>query len=340
MLILKIIGLFAATFLITFLLVPLNIKFSRKYNLIDVPNERTVHKKALPLAGGLSIAVSVIGFQMIFYLYFRIPIILNILIGNTLILVLGYLDDLKKFTANHKLLFQILISSIVWILGLKIEILTNPFGPDILLGLFSYPVTIIWFILVMNAFNLIDGIDGLASGIAIIVSLVLLTVALMFSNRITIYLTIALIGSNLAFLRYNFYPARIFLGDTGSLFVGFNIAAISIAVSIQFKGITTMTLLVPIIALVIPISDTAYAIFRRIKQRRNIFQADKDHLHHILLNSGFSQKIISIIGYTITFLFGLIAVGFSFASKEILLVILFVLIIILLIFLLFKKGEL
>ncbi|HHE37797.1 MAG TPA: undecaprenyl/decaprenyl-phosphate alpha-N-acetylglucosaminyl 1-phosphate transferase, partial [Candidatus Cloacimonetes bacterium] len=251
---------------------------------------------------------------------------------------LGYLDDKRKFTAKYKLLFQIGIACLMYYLGFKIKILTNPFGDDIILGIISFPLTIVWFLLVINAFNLIDGIDGLASGIAVIVNLVLFAVGLLFSNKMIMLLALTLIGSNMAFLKYNFYPAKIFMGDTGSLFIGFNIAAISVTGSIQFKGITTMTLLIPIIALTFPISDTFLAIVRRIKKKESIFLADKEHIHHKMMESGYNQKTISIIGYTITFLFGLIAFGFSFASKEILLVILLLLIILLALFFIFTKG--
>ncbi|OQX71913.1 MAG: UDP-N-acetylmuramyl pentapeptide phosphotransferase, partial [Candidatus Cloacimonas sp. 4484_275] len=157
-----------------------------------------------------------------------------------------------------------------------------------------------------------------------------------------VLLSLILIGSNLAFLRFNFYPAKIFMGDTGSLFIGFNIAAISVIGSAQYKGITTMTLLIPIIASVIPLTDTFLAVFRRIKNRKNIFQADKEHLHHKMLELGFSQKTVAVISYIVTFIFGLTAFGFSFAPKEILLIVLLILIFILsvFIFIILKKGML
>jgi len=327
---------------LTYILVPINILFSKKNNLIDYPNKRGIHIKGIPTAGGLSFAIPVIFLQLFFF--YKYPEFdfqfQKIAIGGFLILMLGYLDDKKKFTANFKLLFQILIAIGMYFSGFKMHLLTNPFGPQINLGIFSFPFTIIWFLIVINAFNLIDGIDGLAAGVTIIVTSVLLAVGLVYSNTIVILLSLPLLCSNLAFLRYNFYPAKIFMGDTGALFIGFNIAAISVAGISQYKGITTMTLLIPIIMLIIPISDTILAIFRRIKKRKHIFQADKEHLHHKMLDLGFSQKSIAFIGYFITFMFGLIAFGFSFASKEILTGILILLMALLLFFLiiLFKKG--
>ena len=340
MLLLELLFVLLISYGATYFLVPINIRFSQKYKLIDFPHNRGIHTKEIPLAGGLSIGLPIIILQVLFdYINpnFEFQFI-KIAVGSTLFLLLGYLDDKRKFTAKYKLLFQIGIACLMYYLGFKIEILTNPFGDDIILGIISFPLTIVWFLLVINAFNLIDGIDGLASGIAVIVNLVLFAVGLLFSNKMIMLLALTLIGSNMAFLKYNFYPAKIFMGDTGSLFIGFNIAAISVTGSIQFKGITTMTLLIPIIALTFPISDTFLAIVSRIKKKESIFLADKEHIHHKMMESGYNQKTISIIGYTITFLFGLIAFGFSFASKEILLVILLLLIILLALFFIFTKG--
>ena len=340
---------FFITFTLTWVLVPFNIKFSKRIDLIDFPHERGIHKENIPVAGGLSFGISIIFFQIIFYLCSRLfdlnnEIALNMLklvTGGGLILVLGFLDDKKKFTARYKLIFQILIVSLMYFIGFKITLLTNPFGMDIDLGLLSFPMTIIWFILVINAFNLIDGIDGLASGIAAIVSLVLFSVGIVYSNHFIALSSIALLGATLAFLRYNFSPAKIFMGDTGSLFLGFNIAAISVAGTEQYKGITTMTLLIPIIVLVVPLSDTVLTVFRRIKGRKNIFKADKEHLHHKMLDIGLSQKVIALISYFVTFLFGLIAFGFSLASKNILVILLIIISLILLItiYFLLKVGK-
>lgn len=340
---------FLITFTLTWVLVPLNIKFSKRIGLIDFPHERGIHKGNIPVAGGLSFGISIIFFQIIFYLCLRLlnlnnEIALNMLklaSGGGLILVLGFLDDKKKITAKYKLIFQILIVSLVYFLGFKIILLTNPFGMDIELGLLSFPITVLWFILVINAFNLIDGIDGLASGIAAIVSLVLFSVGIVYSNHFIALSSIAFLGATLAFVRYNFSPAKIFMGDTGSLFLGFNIAAISVAGTEQYKGITTMTLLIPIIVLVVPLSDTVLTVFRRIKRRKHIFKADKEHLHHKMLDIGLSQKAIALISYFVTFLFGLIAFGFSLASKNILFILLIIISLILLItiYFLLKVGK-
>ena len=329
------------SFLITYLLVPVNIRISNKWNLVDHPQQRKIHTVTTPIAGGLSFGIPIILIQLIVYFVFPEfgSQLLFLAVGGSLILILGFLDDKTRITANYKLIIQIVIITIIYFAGFNIQLLTNPFGKTIVWGYFSFPVTILWFLLVVNAFNLIDGLDGLASGIAIIVATVLLAVGFLKSNTIIIFSSLTLIGANLAFLRYNFYPAKIFMGDTGSLFLGFNIAAISIVGKGEFKGITSMTLLVPIIALAIPIMDTAFAIFRRVNKKKNIFQADKEHIHHKLHEIGLSQKNIAFICYFLTLLFGLIAFGFSFSSKKVLFSILSFLLFILIIVVynIFKK---
>jgi len=346
----KLLALLLFSYGITLFLVPFNIKFSRRFGLLDVPHQRGMHKKEIPLAGGISFAIPIIIIQLIFFWQYRffgldqsesIKILILTFCG-LLMLYLGYLDDKKKFTAKYKLLFQIIIAIIMCISGFKIELLTNPFGTDLNPGIFSFPLTIIWFLLIINAFNLIDGLDGLASGISMIVALVLLAVGIKKNNIILIFLSTPLIGTNLAFLKYNFYPAKIFMGDTGSLFIGLNIAAITVIGTSQYKGIATTTMLIPISALIIPISDTILTVFRRIKGNKSIFHADKEHLHHKLFDLGFSQKTINLICYFITFLFGLIAFGFSFTTKEVLLgilLLLFLTVLVILIFIVYKQEN-
>jgi len=338
MIIIKYIISLLFTFLATMILVPFNIKFAKKFNFIDKPHQRGLHKNPVPFGGGLSFAIPIILVQIWGYFIFETQL-LYLAIGSFLILLLGFLDDKIKVTANYKLLFQIIIITVIYFFGFKIELLTNPFGETINLGIFSLPITMIWFLIVINAFNLIDGLDGLAAGIALISVTVLFAVGFMKSNEIIMFLSLSIIGANFAFLKYNFYPAKIFMGDTGSLFLGFNIAAISIAGNGEFMGITSMTLLVPIIILTIPLMDIMFAIIRRIKLKKHIFRADKQHIHHKLHEIGISQKNVALISYFITFLFGLIAFGFSFSSKKILLATLLGLLIVLLIivYYLFKK---
>lgn len=323
-------GLAVLSFLITYLLVPLNIRFSEKLKLIDKPHKRGIHKSEIPSGGGFSFGIVclIMQFILVFYFIDYTTRLLGLIIAGGLILLLGIMDDKRKFTAKYKLLFQILIVVFIYFTGFKIDILTNPFGEALDLGVLSFPITLIWFLFIINSFNLIDGLDGLAIGISLIAALVLIAVALQFNNLLVVALSLILTGSSAAFLRFNFYPAKIFMGDTGSMFLGLNLAAISVIGSGEYKGITTMTLIIPVIVLIIPVTDTVLTVFRRIKRKKHIFQADKEHLHHKMMELGFSQKNIALISYFITFLFGLIAFGFSLTSNKLLLIILVALLLI------------
>ncbi|MCF7911668.1 MAG: undecaprenyl/decaprenyl-phosphate alpha-N-acetylglucosaminyl 1-phosphate transferase [Candidatus Cloacimonetes bacterium] len=322
---------FIIPLILTIGLVPVNIRLSNKLGMIDQPDERRIHKKPIALAGGLSFAIPIVLMELslaIIMPEYRNRL-LEMAIGGSLIGLLGYLDDKRGFTARYKLVFQILLVSVMYIAGYRMNLLTNPFGSEIRLGIFSFPFTVLWYLAVINAFNLIDGLDGLAAGIAAIVSGVILTVGIINHDPFVSLLSLILMAGCLGFLNYNFYPARIFMGDTGALFLGFNIASICISGVGQFKGITTMTLLIPIATLALPLIETFNTIFRRMKDNQHIFKADKEHIHHKLLELGYSQKTIALALYFITFLFGLIAIGFSFSNKRLFLLILIVMVFIL-----------
>ncbi|HOZ00957.1 MAG TPA: MraY family glycosyltransferase [Candidatus Syntrophosphaera sp.] len=311
--------------LLTHLLVPLNIRFSSRFRIIAQPSARKIHLEPKPEAGGLSFALPIL-FALVATGLWVLPVPLGksyiALAGvGLLALAFGVIDDRYESQARYKFLGQLAIGVLMYFIGFRVAKLTNPFGPEFVLGWMSFPVTLVWYLVVMNAINLIDGIDGLACGVCVIVCAVLLVVGIKERNALVIGLAAFLLAGNLAFLRYNFFPARIFLGDTGSQFNGLIIAAISTAGATQFKGITSMTLLIPLSVLAIPLIDMALAVFRRLRMG-NIFSADKAHLHHIMLSLGLSQRAISLIVYVVTLLFGLIAIGFSFSSKKILFLVL------------------
>ena len=329
---------------VAYLLVPLNIRFSKIVDLIDYPSSESIHKSATPLAGGLAISIPIITLLTLGHFLLTglqdYPSLAPLIIGSAGIVVAGYFDDKYRLSALWKLLFQLIIAIFMYQCGYKITLLTNPWNDAITLGYLSFPATIGWYLLLINSINLIDGIDGLATGIAVIISFVLMIVGYRYDNPFIFYLSLFLFASSLAFLKYNFPPAKIFLGDTGSQFIGFYLAAISIAGTAQYKGITAMTLLIPIIVMFIPLADTFLAIVRRLKYRQGIFTRDNHHLHHKMLKMGFSTKAINYTCYFITFLFGLIAIGFSFADKSLLFTILICLAVILFFILYFvaKKG--
>jgi UDP-GlcNAc:undecaprenyl-phosphate GlcNAc-1-phosphate transferase len=312
---------FVVIHLLTHLLLPFNIKISRRYNILALPSERRIHKTAIPEAGGLCFAIPIIVAQASFGLLSGDPALGRMLLQlsgvGLLAIALGLWDDKYESHANYKLIWQLSIGVIMYFIGYRVLYLTNPLGEHFVLGWMSFPVTILWYLIILNAINLIDGMDGLASGISAIVCAVLLIVGIKEGNLLVITICAFLLAGSSAFLFYNFFPAKIFLGETGALFIGLNIAAISTAGSSQFKGITSMTLMIPLAVMAVPLLDVALAVVRRVRFG-NIFRADKAHIHHTMLAFGFSQKAISIIVYIVTLLFGLIAIGFSFSSKKIL----------------------
>ncbi len=305
----------------TYLFVPYNIKLAKRFGFLAHPNERRIHLHSQPEAGGLSFALWIVLGQAIMgfihYNSFWGLALLRLSAVGVVAIALGLFDDRYESRARYKFIWQIALGVIMYVINYRVSYLTNPLGEHFILGWLSFPMTVLWYVMMINAINLIDGIDGLACGITAIVSAILLVVGLMELNILVIVLAAFLLAGNIAFLKYNFYPAKIFMGDTGALFIGLNIAAISTASTSQYKGITTMTLMIPLSVMAIPLIDVFLAIFRRIKGG-NIFKPDKAHIHHTMLGFGLSQKTISIIVYIATFLFGLIAIGFSFSSKKIL----------------------
>ncbi|MCC6620321.1 MAG: undecaprenyl/decaprenyl-phosphate alpha-N-acetylglucosaminyl 1-phosphate transferase [Deltaproteobacteria bacterium] len=277
-------------------LTPMVLRMALARGLFDRPDERKVHERPIPRLGGIAIVIAffvpVTGLLIMgtgaSQAFTSAPQLVGLYVGGLLIAALGLFDDLRGANAIQKLFVQIGVGALMYVLDYRIEAISNPFGGTIELGLLSLPVTLLWFVGVMNAVNLIDGLDGLAGGIGLISVLTLLALALMDGNVIGALLCSALAGALVGFLFFNFNPARIFMGDTGSLFLGFVLGAFSIASSA--KGSTAVALTVPILALGLPIVDTMLAIGRRVRANRPIFSADQDHIHHRLLRAGFSHR--------------------------------------------------
>ncbi len=298
---------FIISVFISLFMTPIVKKLAIKVGAVDIPkDDRRVHKKPMPLMGGLAIYISIIITSLIF-----LPVdktLISIIIGGTIIVISGIIDDIKELSPRMKLIFQI-AAAIVLILGdIKIDAITNPFTKTsklIDLGVFSIPITIFWIVGITNTLNLIDGLDGLAAGVAMISSLSFLAVANKFHYIPVMIMSSIIAGSCLGFLPYNFNPAKIFMGDTGALFLGFILAALSIEG--VMKSVATIAVVVPIIILGVPIFDTTFAIFRRLLNGKSIAEADKGHLHHRLLRMGYSQKKTVLILYSISAVFGICA---------------------------------
>ena len=296
----------AISTILSFILTPLIRKIAIATKIISIPkDERNIHKKPIPLLGGLAIYIS---FMLLIILK---PGMLShqengILIGATIIIIGGVIDDAIDLRPWQKLLFQVAATLSLIYYGVTITILTNPFGSYISIGLLYIPFTLIWIIGVTNAFNLIDGLDGLAAGIALISCVTIFVIAIMTNRNEVAVFTAILSGAILGFLPYNFNPASIFLGDTGSQLLGFLLAAISIEGTI--KSAAAFAIAVPILALGLPIYDTIFAMIRRKINGKPIMQADRGHLHHRLLDMGLTQRQAVIIMYLISAVLGGIAI--------------------------------
>ncbi|GAB6086240.1 MraY family glycosyltransferase [Alkaliphilus crotonatoxidans] len=303
---------FVVSVTIAYILTPYAIKLAYRIGAIDVPKDnRRVHNKPIPRLGGAAIYASFLVTSLVMAPLSRE--LLGILVGATIIVFMGMVDDVKPISAKWKLLVQIIASLVVIFSDVRIEYIRGVIN----LGAFSIPATIFWIVGITNAVNLIDGLDGLAAGVGIIASLSLAFVS--FSNvlpgmtEVTLLLVI-LAGSATGFLPYNFNPAKIFMGDTGALLIGFLLATIS--VEGVLKSAATIAVVIPVLALGVPVLDTAFAITRRLLNKRPIMEADKGHLHHRLLDLGLSQKQTVLILYLISSFLGASAVFISDVSKK------------------------
>jgi UDP-GlcNAc:undecaprenyl-phosphate GlcNAc-1-phosphate transferase len=297
---------------VAFLATPLVIRLAKLVGAIDVPRDnRRVHKVPTPRLGGLAIFL---GFVVALYygVGFK-PEMFGILTGASIIVTLGFFDDMKPLPAKFKLIVQIIAAAIVIQSGVKINWVTNPLYfmfpgiPYIHFGIWSYPLTLVWIVGVTNAINLVDGLDGLAAGISAISAVTLLIAAMSTGQELAAFLAAILAASTLGFLPYNFNPAKIFMGDTGALFLGFMLSVISVTGAL--KSAAALSILIPIFAIGLPIFDTLFAMVRRALSGKSMMEADKGHLHHRLLEAGMSQKQAVLTLYSISAVLGFSAVA-------------------------------
>lgn len=300
----RIIGPLLIAFALVFLGTPLVKKLAYKVKAVDEPEARKVHVQTMPRLGGLAICL---GFWLtVFFTQEMTRELYGLLLGGLIITGVGIIDDIKGVTPRVKLVMQLVAACVVIFAGVRVDFITHPFKDVIFLGYFSYPLTLLWIIGITNAVNLIDGLDGLAAGVSAIAAITLGIVAYMETSQQAAMLAFILAASILGFLRYNFHPAQIFMGDTGSLFLGFNLSVIAI-VGLT-KSTTVISLFLPVIILGIPIVDTLFAIVRRYYSGQPIFSADKGHLHHRLLNLGLTHQKTVLVIYGVSLLLSLSAI--------------------------------
>lgn len=298
-LMIKILIMVFSIFLFVAFMVPFVKKIAEHVGAMDIPNERKVHTKPMPRLGGLAIYF---GFLLGYMLFGEHSLIMNaILIGSFIIVLTGVIDDIKPLTAATKFIGQLAAALIVVCYGNLLLRDVSAFGIYINFSWLSYPITVFFILGCINCMNLIDGLDGLAGGISAIYFLTIgIIAAIGGSTGLDFVLSFVMFGATLGFLVHNFYPASIFMGDSGSMFLGFIISVVAL---LGFKNVTMTSLIIPLLVLAIPILDTLFAIVRRALKGQNIAKPDKFHIHHQLLNRNFSQRATVLIIYVVDLLF-------------------------------------
>lgn len=304
---------FVLAFLIAFFVTPLAKRIAFKVGAIAKPRKRDMHTKPIPRMGGIAIFA---GFLITFLcVVWYLPIVnvkqvIGIFVGCGMIFLLGFFDDIYELPAKPKFIIQIVAATVVALCGIRIDFITIPFLGDSeqYMTFLSIPATVIWIVGITNAVNLIDGLDGLAAGVSSIASLCLMVLSIYAGYPPGALLTATLAGACMGFLPYNFNPASIFMGDTGSTFLGFTLGITSVMGLL--KGYTIATIFVALLVLGLPIFDTAFAIIRRFLAGKPIMSPDRGHLHHRLVDHGYSQKQAVVTLYGISGILGLSAIAF------------------------------
>lgn len=299
------------SFLFSVLFIPCVKKIAEFIGAMDMPNERKVHKEPIARLGGLGIYG---GFLFGYMLFGRQSIQMNaILIGSIIIVITGIIDDVRPIPAKYKLLGQLAGAAVIPFYGKIILQDVSAFGIYLDFGIFAPIVTMIFIVGIINCINLIDGLDGLAGGIASIYFLTIGIIALLLNHTVGLDLTLTFImlGSTLGFLFHNFYPAKIFMGDSGSMFLGYIISVIAL---LGFKNVTLTSLVVPCLILAIPILDTLFAIIRRLVNHKPISAPDKNHFHHQLLKLNLGQGKTVLIIYLVDILFAVASIIYAIGN--------------------------
>lgn len=308
--------LFSLALVLGLVITPLIERLATKINALDLPGDRKLHRQPVPRLGGIAIYLSFIitlnsGLllsDVLLQLFQKaLRNWLGLIFGGSVVLALGIVDDIYEIRPRVKLLFQLLAALIVYASGLQITKLANPLDGILYLGWLALPVTLLWIVGITNAMNLIDGLDGLASGVALIITGTILFMSVGFGNHGIAVVSSILCGSSLAFLRYNFNPARIFMGDSGSMFLGFTLAVISLQGT--QKSSTAVAILTPVLFFGLPIVDTLLAMWRRLipgsgpsapGEGWRLFRADRGHIHHKLIDLGLSHRAAVLTLYLVT----------------------------------------
>jgi len=303
------------------LLTPVARRVAFRFGIVSTPGGRHIHGRSIPRLGGLGIYVAAVltmlgGFVAGELRNLFAPeqerLAVGLLVGGTIMFAVGTLDDVKGVRALYKLYAQIAAAVVAWAFGFRIDVVDLPFLGTLSMGIFSLPITVIWIVGIINAVNLIDGLDGLAAGVVFFAAITNFVVAWLMGTSFVAIVMATIAGAVLGFLFFNFNPARIFMGDSGSYFLGFALAVCSIAGPLQ-KASAAVSIAVPIAALGVPIIDTLLAMVRRFLEKRPLFSPDRGHIHHRLLDMGITHRraVLIIYGVTIALCIGAISIAFG-----------------------------
>jgi UDP-GlcNAc:undecaprenyl-phosphate GlcNAc-1-phosphate transferase len=305
-------------------LTPLVRDLAQRWGALDhALTSRKIHVKPVPRLGGIAIVLAFYAplFALLFVdsgvgrsFYSQPQKAFGLFAGGVIIAALGIWDDLNGANAKTKFLVQFAVAGLMYAFGFRIDHIANPYGDPVQLGLLGLPFTLLWIVGVINALNLIDGLDGLAGGVGLIAIATTFAIAVLRVQPLMVLFTVALAGAVLGFLFYNFNPASIFMGDTGSMFLGFVLA--TTAIQTNMKSSTTVAIVVPIIALGVPIADTLLAMMRRAARGVPLFSGDRGHIHHRLLDLGLSQRQTVVILYGASIVLGLAALALTYATSS------------------------
>lgn len=313
---------FFAAFLISFLVVivttPIVNRLGKRVGLVDKPNHRKVHKRPMVRLGGVAMFIGVVVALLIVWSAGGFGAlkpgkeseVWGVAIGGIAFFLIGLADDLFNLSPKTRLVLQFVVAGLAWQSGVQIDFLTNPIAGLVSLPDWaSLPITVIWLVGMANAINWIDGLDGLAAGVSGIAAFVMFWTCLFMGQPQAALFAAALAGATFGFLRYNFNPAQIFMGDGGAYFIGFTLAGVSVIGLV--KSVTTVAVLLPYVILAVPILDMSAVILDRLRRGKSPFVADKRHLHHRLLKAGLSQRLAVLFIYSLTLWAGSLAMAVS-----------------------------
>jgi UDP-GlcNAc:undecaprenyl-phosphate GlcNAc-1-phosphate transferase len=310
---------FAISAVLSAILTPFIRRLALRVGAVSLPGGRHIHDRAIPRLGGVAIVLAFFApILALFFVESSVALALRsdavkamgLFLGGGAMCLVGVVDDAKGLRASQKLLAQLAVATLAFACGFRIDAVSLPLIGSVPMGIFAWPITALWIVGIINAVNLIDGLDGLAGGVVFFAGLTNFVVAYLTGSVFVALVMAAMLGAVLGFLFYNFNPARIFMGDSGSYFLGFVLAAASLVGTAQ-KASTSVSLLVPIVALGVPIFDTLFAMVRRFLERRPIFSADRGHLHHRLLDMGITHRRAVLVIYGVSVAFAVSAIAIS-----------------------------